>query len=188
MGINWKILFLMGLTIFSIAFFNSSGIATTKYASAAQRSTIDTSRTFLIWIMSVLLGLESWKPWEIPGFVFLVCGTLLYNEIVIVPYLGFDQYTKIALAKKAGLEDRAANRAGAAEVDQSYMTSPGAAKYGQANRNQRALQAGLDAQMNAGLTGGDDFDIKQDELDLLTGVQNNTTEISTGNGNYDEDK
>ena len=178
MTLNWKILFLIALTIFSIAFFNSSGIATTKYASAAQRSTIDTSRTFLIWIMSVALGLETWKPWEIPGFILLVCGTLLYNEIVIVTYLGFDQYTKIALAKKKGLENRAADRAGAAEVDQAYMTSPGAAKYGQATRNQRAIQAGQDAQMNAGLTGGDDFDIKQEELDLITGVQNNTTVIS----------
>jgi len=36
----------------SIACFNSFGIAVTKYASAAQRSTIDTSRTLLIWIFS----------------------------------------------------------------------------------------------------------------------------------------
>ena len=141
MGINWKILFLCGLTIFSIAFFNSSGIATTKYASAAQRSTIYTSRTFLIWIMSVALGLETWKPWEIPGFILLVAGTLLYNEIVIFPYWGFDQYTKVALAKKKGLEERSAAR----ETDQDYMTSPGAAKYGQSNRNQRAIQSKLDA-------------------------------------------
>ena len=43
----------------SIAIFNVCGITTTKYATAAQRSTIDTSRTLIIWIMSVLLGLES---------------------------------------------------------------------------------------------------------------------------------
>lgn len=36
--------------ILSIAFFNSFGVAVTKYANAAQRSTIDTSRTVLIWI------------------------------------------------------------------------------------------------------------------------------------------
>lgn len=98
------------MTIFSIAFFNSTGIATTKYASAAQRSTIDTSRTLLIWIMSCALGLEVFEPWAIPGFVLLVMGTLLYNEIVIVKFWGFDQYTKIALAKKAGLTDRSAAR------------------------------------------------------------------------------
>lgn len=40
------------LSICSIACFNSFGIATTKYASAAQRSTIDTSRTVIIWVVS----------------------------------------------------------------------------------------------------------------------------------------
>jgi hypothetical protein len=40
--------------------------------------------------MSIALGLEKFIPWEIPGFVLLSCGTLLYNEIVILPFLGFD--------------------------------------------------------------------------------------------------
>jgi hypothetical protein len=48
------------LSICSIAAFNSFGIATTKYASAAQRSTIDTSRTVLIWILSALFKLQPW--------------------------------------------------------------------------------------------------------------------------------
>lgn len=44
---------LIGLSIgicFSIACFNGFGVTVTKNASAAQRSTIDTSRTVLIWI------------------------------------------------------------------------------------------------------------------------------------------
>ena len=84
------IIFLIFLFMLSIGSFNVSGITTTKYASAAQRSTIDTSRTFLIWIMSLLLGLETFLPWEIPGFILLVAGTLIYNEIVIIKYWGFD--------------------------------------------------------------------------------------------------
>ena len=90
------------ISIISIAAFNSFGIATTKYASAAQRSTIDTSRTLLIWIFSCLLGLETFEPWCIPGFVLLVIGTLLYNEIVVLPCLGFDGNTKLAIAKREG--------------------------------------------------------------------------------------
>lgn len=43
----------------SIAFFNVCGVTTTKLASAAQRSTVDTSRTVLIWIGSVALGFET---------------------------------------------------------------------------------------------------------------------------------
>lgn len=104
------IIFLIFLTMCSIAGFNVTGIATTKYASAAQRSTIDTSRTFLIWIMSLILGLETFLPWEIPGFILLVAGTLLYNEIVVFPYWGFNEYTKVALAKKKGMTDRSGAR------------------------------------------------------------------------------
>jgi len=40
--------------IISIACFNAFGVATTKNASAAQRSTIDTSRTVLIWIFFLI--------------------------------------------------------------------------------------------------------------------------------------
>lgn len=40
------------ISVCSIALFNSFGLATTKYASAAQRSTIDTSRTVVIWVVS----------------------------------------------------------------------------------------------------------------------------------------
>jgi drug/metabolite transporter (DMT)-like permease len=61
MGDNPWIPTLSCMTIFSIAFFNSFGIAVTKYASAAQRSTIDTSRTFLIWFFSCILGLEKFR-------------------------------------------------------------------------------------------------------------------------------
>lgn len=43
----------------SIAFFNFCGVTTTKLASAAQRSTVDSSRTVLIWAGSVLLGFET---------------------------------------------------------------------------------------------------------------------------------
>lgn len=40
---------------FSIASFNAFGVAVTKNASAAQRSTIDTSRTVLIWIFFMIV-------------------------------------------------------------------------------------------------------------------------------------
>lgn len=74
----------------SIACFNCFGIATTKYASAAQRSTIDTSRTLLIWICSCWFLGEEFHWQVIPGFVALVIGTLLYNEIIVFPFWGFD--------------------------------------------------------------------------------------------------
>lgn len=44
--------------IVSIGSFNATGVAVTKYASAAQRSTVDTCRTLLIWLISLMLKWE----------------------------------------------------------------------------------------------------------------------------------
>jgi hypothetical protein len=38
----------------------------------------------------------------------LVAGTLVYNEIVIIPYWGFDKYTRLALAGRANQSTNAA--------------------------------------------------------------------------------
>lgn len=72
----------------------------TKYASAAQRSTIDTGRTVSIWIVSLLLGLESFVALQIPGFLILTFGTLLFNEIIVLPFWGFNENTKDAIARR----------------------------------------------------------------------------------------
>jgi len=47
---------------------------------------------------------EAFQPWAILGFVFLTFGTLLYNEIIILPYFGFDQNTKIAIEERKRAE------------------------------------------------------------------------------------
>ena len=86
--------------IISIGCFNSTGVAITKYASAAQRSTIDTCRTLLIWIISMSLKWEKFHAWELVGFFMLVAGTLVYNEIVIVPLDIYKRNTKAERAKK----------------------------------------------------------------------------------------
>ena len=90
---------------FSIAFFNFFGISVTKFASAAQRSTIDSLRTLFIWMF--FLFQPSDKPyreifyWEqLIGFIILVFGTLVYNEIVVLPFCGFNLWTKDAIAER----------------------------------------------------------------------------------------
>jgi len=85
-----------------IALFNACGVAVTKYASAAQRSTIDTSRILTVWIFSILIFHDPFMPLEIPGFIMLVGGTLLYNEIIVIPWLGFNENTKAAIAARNG--------------------------------------------------------------------------------------
>jgi drug/metabolite transporter (DMT)-like permease len=109
-GQNWLIA-LYGIgSIFSIAFFNAFGVAVTKYSTAAQRSTIDTSRTLLIWIIFLVKpgdGRERFIATELVGFFMLVVGTLVFNEIIIIPICGFDTYTakKIAERKQKDAED-----------------------------------------------------------------------------------
>ena len=136
MSENGKIIALTFGIMCSIAVFNVCGITTTKYASAAQRSTIDTSRTVLIWIFSVWLGLEKFHGQAISGFVMLIFGTLLYNEILVLPVMGFDKNTKDAIAKREGISSNAT-----AEENAGYMgLSPGKGHQGGA-RNSRNLQA-----------------------------------------------
>ena len=72
------------------------------------------------------------------GFIFLVFGTLVYNEIIILPILGFDKYTRVAFEKKesskAALIEHAQETA-----DHEYLAISPHAGY-DATRNKRALE------------------------------------------------
>jgi len=128
--------------IISIAFFNGFGVAVTKHASAAQRSTIDTSRTVLIWLFFLILGKESFHFLQLAGFILLVFGTLVYNEIITVPILGFNLYTKKALATKEKeakgllLQER---EAGVTAGQTDYVALSPHAGYDN-NRNRRQIE------------------------------------------------
>lgn len=63
----------------SIGGFNFFGISVTRSISATARSVIDTCRTLFIWVFSLALHWESFKPLQIVGFALLVYGTFLFN-------------------------------------------------------------------------------------------------------------
>lgn len=63
----------------SICLFNFLGITLTSKLSATARSTIDTCRTLLVWVVSIYLGWESFVALQFVGFVILVFGTLVFN-------------------------------------------------------------------------------------------------------------
>ena len=75
----------------SIGLFNSTGVTVTKNASAVARSTIDTSRTILVWAISLALGWEGFIWLQLVGFVLLVPGTMIYNEILVLPWFGLKE-------------------------------------------------------------------------------------------------
>jgi drug/metabolite transporter (DMT)-like permease len=71
-----------------VTLFNISGVHVTKHAGAVARSTIDTSRTLIIWCLGILLGWENFSFLQLGGFGLVVLGTLTYNEILIFQAFG----------------------------------------------------------------------------------------------------
>ena len=68
--------------MFSISLFNFFGITLTSLLNATSRSTIDTCRTLLVWILSIIIGWESFHALQMGGFAFLVGGTLAFNGVI----------------------------------------------------------------------------------------------------------
>ena len=75
--------------ILSISFFNFSGITVTKEMNATTRMVLDSVRTLFIWIVSLSIGWDSFQPLQPVGYVFLVCGTFIYYNLVFVPLWGW---------------------------------------------------------------------------------------------------
>merc|ERR1719395_135076 len=74
-------------SIFSIAFFNFSGVTVTQKASAVARSTIDVSRTILIWAVELAMGWNSFNMLQLAGFFVLALGTMIYNRLIVFSFL-----------------------------------------------------------------------------------------------------
>jgi len=81
------LLFIIG-NLFSIAFFNYFGVSITKYVSATTRMVIDSIRTIVIWGWSMIFGLQEFQWLQLVGFALLLTGTCIYNEILVIPFLG----------------------------------------------------------------------------------------------------
>lgn len=65
-----------------IAVFNVCGVTLTHQLSATSRSTIDSCRTLLVWLVAMALGWESFLWLQCLGFATLVFGTLCFNGVL----------------------------------------------------------------------------------------------------------
>lgn len=80
--------------------YNVAGVTITKYINSLARAIADVTKTILVWVFSILVTVQFGKEypnykWEvlepviiilqIVGFVFLVMGNLVYNEIIRLP-------------------------------------------------------------------------------------------------------
>ena len=102
-GSSGSLLFFCILGVFSIATFNITGVTVTKNINAVARSLADVARTILVWSVGIIITVSAGSThpnyeWELInggaivlelfGFVIVVLGNLIYNEIVKVPCLG----------------------------------------------------------------------------------------------------
>lgn len=71
----------------AVAVFNYAGATVTQRASAAARTTIQMSSTITIWIVELSVGWNTFSYLQLIGFMFVAAGTVLYNRMVIIPFL-----------------------------------------------------------------------------------------------------
>jgi drug/metabolite transporter (DMT)-like permease len=95
--------------VVSIALYNIVGINLTKLVSSTARAVVDTVRTVFIWAFFLFFTpvdgtKEEFHILQFIGFIFLVCGTLVYNEIVTLPFWKLDFYTRVNIAKRKNLK------------------------------------------------------------------------------------
>ncbi|XP_067945965.1 solute carrier family 35 member F6-like isoform X1 [Watersipora subatra] len=85
MGSNPLIIVAQLGNVISIAFFNFAGISVTRELSATTRMVLDSLRTVVIWVVSVIIW-DPFVPLQIPGFLLLGLGTAVYNGLLNKPY------------------------------------------------------------------------------------------------------
>ena len=105
MGDNAALLVIYIFYIVSIAMYNIVGINLTKLVSSTARAVVDTVRTVFIWLFFLIFEpvantKEEFYPLQLVGFILMVFGTIVYNEIVAIPWLGLDYYTRDNIAKR----------------------------------------------------------------------------------------
>jgi len=86
MGENPMIIVALCGTAISVAFFNFAGISVTKELSATTRMVLDSVRTLVIWAVSLALMWQHVVALQILGFVLLILGMFVYNDILFGPW------------------------------------------------------------------------------------------------------
>ena len=71
------------------------GVSLTKYTTSAHRSAVNTLRIIIIWSFFMVIPIngkiiESFKLIQLIGFVFLVVGNLVLNELLVIKQFGLD--------------------------------------------------------------------------------------------------
>ena len=96
----------LSMYVLSIAFFNFSGLTISKYSSATSRTIVDTLRTIVVWTFFLVMPFvpedtkETFSWIQLLGFLILILGGVIYNEILVLKCWGFGDNTKAAIRKR----------------------------------------------------------------------------------------
>lgn len=124
-------------TVISIAFFNFFGVSVTKNLSGAARATIDACRTLFIWLFALRAGWEKFHMLQVVGFLVLLSGTSVYNEIL--------RSCLPAAEPRRRRQHRRLSRGAAAGDAEDGMAQPllgGSADFGSGEEGQEGAAAG----------------------------------------------
>ena len=107
MGDNHVLLGVVILHVTSIALYNFVGINLTQLVSSTARAIVDTVRTVFVWLFFLIpwdfgiIGIrEYFYVLQFFGFMLLISGTIIYNEIIELNFCGLDKYTRTQIAKR----------------------------------------------------------------------------------------
>lgn len=127
------IAFVIGNIVF-VAGMNGLGMAVTKYASSTSRVTLSQGKTILVWLFFLIVPSftnikgETFSFLQLGGFVVMLCGIVIYNEILVIPILGFHASTKANLAKRK-LRTKSLNHDDTIEESDADMVTNDASEY-----------------------------------------------------------
>lgn len=100
------LLFFVIANIVLVGGMNGLGMVITKHASSANRVTLSQVKTVIVWVFFLVVPLivdlgvqEEFSFLQLGGFIVMLFGVVIYNEILILPVLGLDSYTKKNLEK-----------------------------------------------------------------------------------------
>jgi len=104
-GDSGALIALVTFYVFNIAVYNYLGVSLSKYSSSASRAVTDTLKTILIWLFFLMPFIsecqrEHFSFLQLAGFVLLVLGSVIFNEVLVIPFCGLGENTKDALRKK----------------------------------------------------------------------------------------
>lgn len=95
---DWMLFFWVMVTVVSIMIFNVNGLILTQNVSSVFRAFWDATRTILVWVLSLVTGIDSFDLkgffLQLAGFALLLGGNFIYNEILELKFCQLDKYLK----------------------------------------------------------------------------------------------